>query len=118
MTDDVEAYFASAPEPHRTTLLAMRATLAELLPEAVETISYGLPTFTVGGKGVAGIGFAARHCQYLPMSGAVTTTLADQLTGYSTSKGAVRVPVDAPLPRELLAALVEARLTEIAAKRG
>jgi len=28
MTDDVEAYLASAPEPHRSTLVAMWATLA------------------------------------------------------------------------------------------
>lgn len=118
MTDDVEAYFASAPEPHRTTLLAMRAVLGELLPDAVETIAYGVPTFKVDGKGVAGIGFTAAHCQYLPMSGAVTSALADRLTGYVTSKGAVRVPADAPLPREILAALVAARLAEIAAARA
>lgn len=113
MTDDVEAYLDSAPEPHRTTLLAMRATLAELLPHATQSIAYGVPTFKVDGKGVAGIGHSKDHCQYLPMSGAITAELADRLGDYVTSKGAVRVPKDAPLPRALVAALVEARLAEI-----
>jgi len=47
------------------------------------------------------------------MSGTVTARLADELACCVTSKGAVRVPPGAPLPRELLAQLVKARLVEI-----
>ena len=51
MTDDVEAYLASAPEPHRSTLLSMRATLAELLPHATQSIAYGVPRTTHTSEG-------------------------------------------------------------------
>jgi uncharacterized protein YdhG (YjbR/CyaY superfamily) len=114
---EVEAYMATVPEPQRTTLAQVRATLEVLLPDAEQTISYGSPTFKVGGKGVAGFAAFARHCSYLPMSGNVTATLADELAGYETTKGSVKFPVDAPLPEPVVRALVDARLAELGMSR-
>jgi uncharacterized protein YdhG (YjbR/CyaY superfamily) len=64
--ETVEEYLGAAPEPQRTTLLALRATLRELLPDADETLSYGMPAFLVGGKPVAGYAWAKHHCSYYP----------------------------------------------------
>lgn len=114
---DVDAYLAAVPEPQRTTLAAMRATLEALLPAAEQTISYGAPTFKVRGKGVAGFAAFARHCSYLPMSGSVTAALSDELRGYETTKGSVRVPIDRPLPEPLVRALVDTRLRELGLDR-
>lgn len=47
------------------------------------------------------------------MSGSVIGALADLLQGYDCSKGAVRFPPDRPLPAELVARLVQARVAEI-----
>jgi uncharacterized protein YdhG (YjbR/CyaY superfamily) len=116
-TAEVDAYMDSVPEPQRTTLFAVRATLETLLPEAEQTISYGSPTFKIGGKGVAGFAAFARHCSYLPMSGSVTAALADELAGYETTKGAVKFPVDEPLPAPVVRALVDARLAELGLSR-
>lgn len=110
---EVDAYLASAPEPQRSTLTIMRATIAALLPDAEEGISYGLPSFKVNGKGVAGFGSYANHCTYVPMSGSITTELADELADYSTSKGAISFAIDAPLPADLVKRLIDARLAEI-----
>lgn len=110
---DVDAYLAGVPEPQRSTLSQVRATLADLLPDAEQTISYGAPTFKLRGKGIAGFASFARHCSYLPMSGSVTAALSDQLDGYETTKGSVKFPVDQPLPQPLVRALVEARLSEL-----
>lgn len=115
---DVDAYLAGVPEPQRTTLTSIRASLVRLLPEAEQTISYGVPTFKVQGKGVAGFASFAKHCGYMPMSGSVTATISDQLEGYSVTKGSVRFPVDAPLPEPIVKALVDARLAELGFTRG
>jgi uncharacterized protein YdhG (YjbR/CyaY superfamily) len=115
---DVDDYLAAVPEPQRATLEQLRATLAELLPDAEQGIAYGVPCFKVGGKGVAGFASYAKHCSYLPMSGSITAELADELTGYTTSKGSVQFAVDAPLPPDLVARLVEARRAEIARAAG
>ncbi len=112
-TSQVDDYLAGVPEPQRSTLQQVRATLVELLPGAEQGIAYGVPCFKVGGKGVAGVASHARHCSYLPMSGSITAALAEQLTGYVTSKGSVQFATDTPLPPELVAQLVAARRAEI-----
>ena len=118
MTDvsnqDVDDYLAAVPEPQKTTLESVRATLAALLPEAEQGIAYGVPCFKVGGKGVAGFASYKNHCTYLPMSGSITAELADELSGFVTAKGSVQFATDEPLPADLVEHLVDARLTEIA----
>jgi uncharacterized protein YdhG (YjbR/CyaY superfamily) len=97
-----------APEPQRSTLRALRFTLRELLPNATEALSYGVPACVVNGKPVAGYAWARRHCS-CPHPSAVLTELIHQLERYDCSKGTLRFPTDGPLPRELVARLVAAR---------
>jgi len=107
----VDEYLDGAPEPQGTTLRALRATLASLLPDAEETISYGVPAFTVNGTSVAGYAFAKRHCSYYPHSGSVLSDVEPELLdGYDWSRGTLRFPVDQPPDDRLLRRLVELRL--------
>jgi len=110
---EVDDYLARAPEPQRTTLVAMRSTIAGLVPDAEQGIAYGVACFKVDGKGVAGLGFYADHCSYFPMSGSITSELAAELEGYTTAKGSIQFPSDEPLPADLVARLIEARRREI-----
>jgi uncharacterized protein YdhG (YjbR/CyaY superfamily) len=114
---EIDDYLAAVPEPQRSTLRAVRATLEGLLPDAEQGISYGVPAFKVDGAGVAGFGAYRDHCTYVPMSGSVTAELADRLIGWTTTKGAVRFPADTPLPDDVIALLVAARQAEIARGR-
>jgi uncharacterized protein YdhG (YjbR/CyaY superfamily) len=109
----VDEYLQAAPEPQRDTLEKVRTRLRNLLPEAEETISYGVPAFKVGGKAVAGFAYFTGHCSHFPHSEETLTTLADQLAGYRWSKGTLRFPVDEPLPEDLLRRLVDTRLAEL-----
>ena len=110
-------HLAKLPQPQRDTLLALRATLRELLPDAEECISYKMPCFKVDGVAVGGFEGFAKHCSYFPHSGNVVgqlTTLPEWCT--ASSAGTLQFPVDRPLPREVVAELVQVRLAEIAAK--
>ena len=109
-----DRYLAGVPEPQQATLEQLRSTLAALLPEAEQGIAYGVPCFKEAGKGVAGFGFYKNHCTYFPMSGSITTELADDLTGFVTAKGSIRFPTDEPLSAGLVERLVDARRREIA----
>jgi uncharacterized protein YdhG (YjbR/CyaY superfamily) len=111
--EDVDDYLAAAPEPHRTTLTALRSLLVGLLPEAEQGIAYGVPCFKVDGKGIAGFAFYTKHCSYFPMSGSITAELASELRGYGTAKGSIRFAVDEPLRADLVRQLVEARQREV-----
>ena len=108
----VDKYLAAVPEPARSTLTRIRATIRSVVPpEATEAISYGVPTFRYKG---ALMGFAAfsNHCSLFPMSGALIEAFQDELKGYQTSKGTIRFPVDKPLPAALVKKLVKARIAQ------
>jgi uncharacterized protein YdhG (YjbR/CyaY superfamily) len=110
----VDAYLATVPEPQRSTLKALRKTILAALPGAEECIAYGFPCYKVDGKGIAGFASFKNHCSYLPMSGAVLETMADALTRYEYSQGALRFPIDKPLPAALVKKLIKSRLRDVA----
>ncbi|MFY0562246.1 iron chaperone [Archangium lansingense] len=107
----IDAYLEGLKDPAaKKTLGALRMQLRKLLPGAIETISYQMPTFKVDGKAVAGFAFFKTHCGYYPFSGSVVPALKAQLDGYATSKSGVTFPPDKPLPAKLVKTLVQARL--------
>jgi uncharacterized protein YdhG (YjbR/CyaY superfamily) len=110
---EIDDYLAGLDEPKRSTLSELRQTIARILPDAEQCISYGLPAFRLHGKVVAGFAAFKNHLSYLPHSGSVFAALGDDLTGYPRSSGALRFPVDTPLPADLVAKLVAARLRQI-----
>ncbi len=120
-TDDlaaVNAYLAKVPEPARSTLEKMRATIRSVVPaEATEGLSYGMPAFRYKG---ALVGYAAfkKHCSFFPMQASLIDEMKDELKGYRTSKGTLQFPVDKPLPATLVKKMVKARVAENEAKRA
>jgi uncharacterized protein YdhG (YjbR/CyaY superfamily) len=105
----VDEYLEATPEPQRATLGTLRATLRELLPEAVEDLSYGMPAFKVQGKAIAGYAAFKNHCSYFPHSGSVLPELAEGLVAYEWTKGTLKFPIDQALPKDLVSRLVEVR---------
>ena len=115
---DVESYLAACPEPHRSTLEKMRATIRSVVPgEATEAISYGMPSFRYKG-GLVAYGAFKEHCSFFPMSGRVVEEFADELKGYKTAKGTIQFPVDKPLPAALVKKMVKARVTQNEIKKA
>ena len=110
---EIDQYLSAVDEPKRGTLQALRRTILEIVPEAEEVISYGLPAFRVRGQIVGGFAAFKTHLSYLPFSGSVLAELGDELDGYKMTKSSLHFPVDEPLPKPLVAKLIEVRLAEI-----
>ena len=109
---DVDEYLRGVEEPKRTTLQTLRSTILEIVPEAEQLISYGMPAFRVEGKIVAGFAAFRKHLSYLPFSGTVLSQLADELEGYTMTKSALHFGVDEPLPKALVEKLIAVRRAE------
>jgi len=109
---DVDEYLRRLEEPKRGTLQTLRSTILEIVPEAEQLISYGMPAFRVEGKTVAGFAAFRKHLSYLPFSGTVLSQLADELEGYTMTKSALHFAVDAPLPKALVEKLIDVRIAE------
>ncbi len=110
----IDQYIAAFPEAVREKLGAMRAAIRETAPAAVEKISYGMPTFHYKGNLVHFAAFA-KHIGFYPTPSGIDAFRAE-LSGYETSKGAIRFPLDQPLPLELVKRIVAFRVAE--AERG
>jgi uncharacterized protein YdhG (YjbR/CyaY superfamily) len=109
---EIDEYLDGVEEPKRTTLARLRQTIADLLPQADQGMSYGLPVFKVGGKAIAGFAAFKNHLSYLPHSGSVFPQLSDELEGYSFSTGALRFGIAESLPAPLVEKLIAVRLRQ------
>ena len=107
--ETVEQYLAAVPEPARTTLNKIRATIRSAVPkETTEVISYGIPGFRYRRMLLWYAAFAD-HCSLFPTA-TVVAELKDELKKYRISKGTIQFPVDKPLPAALVKKMVKMRL--------
>jgi uncharacterized protein YdhG (YjbR/CyaY superfamily) len=112
-SDEITDYLNALDEPKRATLQKLRETILDVMPEAEQGLSYGVPAFRLRGKVIAGFAAFKNHLSYLPHSGAVFSQLEGDLVGYSKSKGALRFPVDDPLPKEIVEKLIKVRVSQL-----
>jgi len=112
-TEEVDEYLSALEEPKRGTLEALRRTILEVVPEADQVISYGVPAFRLHGHTVAGFAAFKTHLSYLPFSGSVLGQLAGELEDYKMTKSSLHFAVDRSLPKALVTKLIDVRLTEV-----
>ena len=113
---EVEDYLAKVGEPRRATLQKLRQTIRDILPDAEEVISYGMPGFRLNGNVVVGFAAFKNHLAYLPHSGSVFNELRDDLAGYTSTEGSLHFPIDKPLPKALVKKLIAVRLRQVKSK--
>ena len=105
----IDEYITNQPTEVQPLLRKIRETIRCAAPEATEKISYQMPTFW---KGKNLIHFAAfkKHISIFP-GGEATAVFADKLIGYKTSKGTIQLPLDKPIPYDLIAEITVWRVT-------
>jgi uncharacterized protein YdhG (YjbR/CyaY superfamily) len=111
---EIDAYLEGLDQLKRSTLQQLREIILDIVPDAEQCISYGLPAFRVHGKVVAGFAAFKNHLSYLPHSGSVLPELGDDVAGYGGTKSSLHFPIDRPLPKPLVEKLIALRLREIA----
>lgn len=110
---DVDRVLGTFDEPQRSALQRTRETIGQLLPGAVETIAWGMPTWRIDGDAVVSILGFARHNSVFPQSGGIVDQLGSLLDGYVVTKGTIHFDVHRPFPKSLMRALIRVRIDEI-----
>ncbi len=111
----VEEYISWFPQEIREKLELVRQTIREAVPEAKEVISYHMPAFKT--KEVLVYYAAAKnHLGFYPTNSGVTE-FKKELAAFKTSKGAIQIPYDQPVPVELIADITKFRFFEVEEKR-
>lgn len=91
-------------------LQSLRKVINESAPDAVEKMSWQMPTFALHGNLVH---FAAykKHIGFYPGASGIEA-FKHKLSEYKGSKGTVQFPIEKPLPYELISEIVRFRVAE------
>ena len=112
----IDEYIATFPEETRKILEELRAVIKDVAPEAVEKISYQMPTFDLKGNLVHFAAFKNHIGLYPTPSG--TEAFKEELSIYQGAKGSIKFPIDEPLPMKLIRKIVKFRVAENLKKAG
>ncbi len=113
---NVDEYFASIAEEWIPALRRLRETIQATVPDATETIYYGMPAFKVHGRTLVSYAAFKDHCSLYPMSMDVIHAYEDELEPYRTSTGTLQFTPKRPIPKALVRKIVKARVAENAAR--
>lgn len=107
----IDEYIKTCPEDVQSILEKIRQTIRNAAPEAVETISYGIPTFNLDGKYLVYFAAWKNHIALYPIPSG-TEAFKKELSQYKGTKGSVHFPFDKPIPYDLVEKIVRFRMKE------
>lgn len=102
---EIDDYIARQPEAVQPLLRQVRSALRDALPEAEERISWRMPTYWQK-RNIIHFAAFQKHLGIYPGSEAIVH-FADRLSPFKTSKGAIQLPYDQPLPLELITQIAQ-----------
>ena len=114
----IDDYLQEIGTDKRKQLERIRKIAKKVIPEAEETIGYGMPTLKYKGKAFLGFNAHKEHIGIYPYGGEEIEKVKDKLMelNYGFSKGAIRIPYDQPIPENLLTEIILSRIHRIVEK--
>jgi uncharacterized protein YdhG (YjbR/CyaY superfamily) len=112
--EDIDSYISRFPAEIQATLEKVRATIRRAAPEAMETISYMMPSFKQHGILVHFAAWKGHIGLYPPISG--DKALEKAARRFAGPKGNLQFPLDEPIPYDLIERLVKLRVRQDSAR--
>jgi len=112
----IDAYIQTFPKDVQAILQKVRQTIQKAAPDAVETISYQMPTFKLNGKGLVYFAAYEKHIGFYPIPSGMKA-FEKELASYKQGKGSVQFPIDRPIPYDLVRRIVLFRAKENLARK-
>jgi len=107
----IDEYIAAFPNDVQDILEKIRMTIRKAAPEAEETISYQMPTFTLKGHYLVYFAAFKKHIGFYPAP-IGNAEFEQELSVYGAGKGTVKFPLDQPIPFDLISKIVKFRAKE------
>jgi len=108
---NIDEYIDIFPKDVQKVLQSVRQTIQKAAPQALEAISYKMPTFKLNGKNLVHFAGWKKHIGFYPIPSGLEA-FKKELSGYQQSKGAVQFPIDKPMPLSLITKIVKFRVKE------
>ena len=109
--NNIDDYIVGFPKDTQKILKQIRATIKKAAPDAEETISYAIPTFTLKGRYLIYFAGYKNHIALYPAPRG-NEAFKKELSVYKGGKGTVQFPLDKPLPLDLITRIVKFKIKE------
>lgn len=107
----IDEYINGYPEDIRKILIKIRKIIIKNISIVEERMSWGMPTF-YWKENVVHFAVGKHHIGIYPGASPIVH-FEKELINYKTSKGAIQLPLDKPIPYDLIERIVKFRLEEI-----
>lgn len=107
----VDEYISRFPRDVRKILKKLRQIIKESVPDAEETINYGIPTFKLNNKNLVHFAAFKNHIGFYPTPSAIVA-FKKELSQYKQAKGSVQFSIDKPIPFDIVKRIVAFRVKE------
>jgi uncharacterized protein YdhG (YjbR/CyaY superfamily) len=107
----VDEYLRAQPESVQPILEDLRQTIRRAAPDAVETISYQMPTFKLNRRFLVSFAAWQTHIGLYPIPSG-PAAFEREVSRYKVAKSTIRFPLDEPVPHALVEQLVMLRMKE------
>lgn len=108
--NNVDEYIAQFSDEIQERLKKIREIVKNLAPNAIEKISYQMPTYVLFGV-LIHFGAFKKHIGLYPTPSGITQ-FDQALSSYTKAKGTVIFPNDKPIPYDLIEKIVKFRVKE------
>ncbi|WP_088014033.1 iron chaperone [Gottfriedia acidiceleris] len=108
--ETIDEYILQFQPDVQETLQALRKVVKEVVPNAVERISYQMPTFALN-KNLVHFAAFKNHIGFYPGANGIAA-FKQELLAYKGAKGSVQFPINDPLPFDLIKKIVKYREIE------
>jgi uncharacterized protein YdhG (YjbR/CyaY superfamily) len=106
---NIDEYILGFPPELRAILQNIRVTIKEAAPDAVEKISYKMPTFAFK-RGSVHFGAFKKHIGLYPP--VRDEKLRKKAAPYAGEKGNLQFPLDKPIPYDLISEIVRVHVSQ------
>jgi uncharacterized protein YdhG (YjbR/CyaY superfamily) len=107
----IDDYIKTFPTDVQNILEKIRQTIRKAAPEAVEVISYQMPTFRLNGRNLVHFAAFKNHIGFYPIPSGIEA-FRRELSPYKQGKGSVQFPLDKPIPYNLMEEIVRFRVKD------
>ena len=97
----IDDYISTFPMETQSILEKMRQVIQKAAPDAVETISYNIPTFDLNGKHLVFFAAWKQHISLYPTP-AGDEAFQQEMAPYKRVKSTIQFPLDTPVPYDLV----------------
>jgi uncharacterized protein YdhG (YjbR/CyaY superfamily) len=101
----IDEYISTFPADIQAILEKIRQAIHEAVPEATETIRYGIPTFDLNGQHLVFFAGWKQSISLYPLP-AGHAVFQQKIAPYKKEKSTLRFPLDNPIPYDLVSETV------------